>query len=163
MQQKKSASAEAGCGLFVFKVTLRLFHSPLPRGTVECWDHGRSSGSRFNLRAPSRSGSTSDILPFVLAYSGGSAGESSQLRVHPSSLSSPCGHLDPLFDCQNYMDWIPQADFKSQARLRPEIYLPSLAREISPYQASAFPPVLSVSVIIAIALVSGGSEPNSRR
>ena len=35
---------------------------------------------------------TSDIMPIVLAYSGGSAGES-----HPSSLSSPCGHLDPIF------------------------------------------------------------------
>ena len=35
---------------------------------------------------------TSDIKPIVLAYSGGSAGES-----HPSSLSSPCGHLDPIY------------------------------------------------------------------
>lgn len=36
--------------------------------------------------------STSDIMPFVLAYSGGSAGD-----LHPSSLSSPYGHLDPIF------------------------------------------------------------------
>src|SRR6266571_5340362 len=42
---------------------------------------------------------TSDIMPFVLAYSGGSAGESCRLAVHPSSLSSPCGHRDPLFNC----------------------------------------------------------------
>jgi hypothetical protein len=37
--------------------------------------------------------STSDIMPFVLAYSGGSAGD-----FHPSSLSSPCGHRDPIFN-----------------------------------------------------------------
>ncbi len=35
--------------------------------------------------------STSGIQPFVIAYSGGSAGD-----LHPSSLSSPCGHRDPI-------------------------------------------------------------------
>ena len=34
---------------------------------------------------------TSGIVPFVVAYSGGSAGE-----LHPSSLSSPCGHHDSV-------------------------------------------------------------------
>jgi len=39
--------------------------------------------------------STSDILPFVLAYSGGSAEDSSHKPgLHLSSLSSPCGHHD---------------------------------------------------------------------
>lgn len=41
----------------------------------------------------------SDIMPFVLAYSGGSAEESLQLELHPSSLSSPRGHRDRLFNC----------------------------------------------------------------
>jgi hypothetical protein len=70
---KKSASVITVCGLFVFKVFIVLTH-PLPEGSVELRDHGRSSGSRFILRAPSRV-SPSDIMPFVLAYSGGSAGE----------------------------------------------------------------------------------------
>jgi len=46
----------------------------------------RESSSR---RLPSPE--TSGIVPFVVAYSGGSAGE-----LHPSSLSSPCGHHDSV-------------------------------------------------------------------
>jgi len=45
--------------------------------------------------------STSDIMPFVLAYSGGSAGD-----FHPSSLSSPFGHLDPIYTPQSDADML---------------------------------------------------------
>lgn len=34
--------------------------------------------------------STSGVLPLVIAYSGGTAGE-----LHPTSLLSPCGRPDP--------------------------------------------------------------------
>jgi len=44
----------------------------------------------YSRRLPSLS--TSDMLPFVLAYSGGSAGD-----LHPTSLLSPYGHRDPVF------------------------------------------------------------------
>ena len=49
--------------------------------------------------------STSDLMPFVLAYSGGSAEDSCQFHiemkpeVHLTSLSSPRGHRDSLFNC----------------------------------------------------------------
>jgi len=45
--------------------------------------------------------STSGMMPFVLAYSGGPAGD-----LHPSSLSSPCGHLDPIFGFCTEMHWL---------------------------------------------------------
>ncbi len=70
------------------------FTLPLPSGTSSVGS-GRSSGSRVILRAPSRS-KTSGGVPFVIAYSGGSAGESPCFGAHPSSLSSPCGRRDPV-------------------------------------------------------------------
>ena len=65
--------------------------TPVAGGVVYGKDQGRSSGSRFILRAPSQSFDQWH-MPFVLAYSGGPAGD-----LHPSSLSSPCGHRDQIF------------------------------------------------------------------
>jgi hypothetical protein len=71
---KKSAYAEASCGLFVFKVwimvSLSLYHGDLLSAEIMAGLLARDSSSG---RLPSLT--TSDILPFVLAYSGGSAGE----------------------------------------------------------------------------------------
>jgi len=69
-------------------VSLSLYHGELLSAEIMAGLLARDS---FSGRLPSLS--TSDIMPFVLAYSGGSAGD-----LHPSSLSSPCGHRDPIFN-----------------------------------------------------------------
>jgi len=50
-------------------------------------DQGRSSDLRVILQAPSRLCQSVVVLPFVVAYSGGSVEE-----FHLTSLSSPYGH-----------------------------------------------------------------------
>jgi len=69
-------------------VSLSLYHGELLSAEIMAGLLARDSSSG---RLPGLS--TSDIMPFVLAYSGGSAGD-----FHPSSLSSPCGHRDPIFN-----------------------------------------------------------------
>ena len=67
-------------------VPLSLYHGELLSARIMAGLLARDSSSG---RLPGLS--TSGILPFVLAYSGGSAGAS-----HPSSLLSPHGHRDPM-------------------------------------------------------------------
>jgi len=67
-------------------VSLSLYHGELLSAKIMAGLLARDSPSG---RLPGLS--TSDIMPFVIAYSGGSAGD-----FHPSSLSSPCGHRDPI-------------------------------------------------------------------
>lgn len=75
-------------------LSLSLYHGELLSAKIMAGLLARDSSSRRLPGLP-----TSDIMPFVLAYSGGSAGDSRLLAVHPSSLSSPCGHRNPLFSC----------------------------------------------------------------
>jgi len=61
---------------------------PLPRGLLSAeirqvfWLASHPPGAFPTLRPVA-------FMPFVIAYSGGSAGESLLLETHPSSLSSP--------------------------------------------------------------------------
>jgi len=77
------------CGLSVFKspvirVPLSLYHGELLSAEIRqvFWLASHPPGAFPTLRPVA-------FMPFVIAYSGGSAGESLLLETHPSSLSSP--------------------------------------------------------------------------
>lgn len=95
---KKSPHLQSQYADFSYSKSVNGFTLPLPWGTVECGDQGRSSGSRFILQAPSRSFGQwhNAFRPRLQRRVRGGLVPS---ELHPSSLSSPCGHRDPLFNC----------------------------------------------------------------
>lgn len=84
------------CGLFVFKVTLRVFHSPLTTGDLLSAKimAGLLAHDSSSRRLPDLS--ISDINALRHRLQRRVRGGMALLKRHLTSLSSPCGHLDPI-------------------------------------------------------------------
>ncbi len=93
--------------------------------------NGRSSGSRFILQAPSRSADQwHNALRHRLQRR--VRGGIIQSELHPSSLSSPCGHRDPIFNChksliRRYVAEIPRPLYPVKGDVREINVYPSVS------------------------------------